>query len=168
MPFKPRALPPLKVLHKMFRYEPETGTIFSRVARTTRNLIERCDKVGPTGYRKVYLAPHRYYAHRIAWALYYGVEPDNFIDHINGDKADNRISNLRLAEHHENLWNAPAYSSNKSGIKGVYWRPGLKKWGASIRVNNARTYLGSFTSLEEAKMAIKMARAFAHKKFARD
>ena len=168
MPFKPRALPPLSVLHKMLRYEPETGSIFPMVARTSRKLNERCDKISPTGYRKVYLAPHRYYAHRIAWTLYYGMEPINFIDHINGDKTDNRIANLRLADHHENLWNMPVYSSNKSGIKGVYWRPKNKAWGASITVNGSRKYLGSFNTLDEAKVTLKVARKIIHGKFARD
>ncbi|MDA6380520.1 HNH endonuclease signature motif containing protein [Escherichia coli] len=62
-----------------------------------------------------------YPAHRLAWLIVYGTMPDGFIDHINRVRTDNRISNLRLVTHSENMQNRKIQKNNKSGYRGVSW-----------------------------------------------
>jgi hypothetical protein len=160
---KPKPLPSAEQLRDLFIYDQETGAIFPKTGRTSRRAGVRCDKVNATGYRVIYCAPLRYYAHRIAWKLHYGMEPE-YIDHINGNRTDNSIANLREATHAQNLYNMPRYSSNTSGYKGVYKR-GIK-WGAQINVDRRRIYLGTFASRADAIRAVQSARATLHGEFA--
>jgi hypothetical protein len=98
--------------------------------------------------------------------MYYGEEVPEYLDHINGDKTDNRISNLRVASHAQNLQNMPTYKSNTSGIKGVYWRNADKKWAAQINTNGQRLFLGMYEAKADAVRAIKEARERLHREFA--
>lgn len=72
------------------------------------------------------------------------------VDHINGNSLDNRRANLRLASHSENVKNRKRARNNKSGIIGVHWKKAAKKWAAAISINGVSTYLGCFSSKEEA------------------
>ena len=76
---------------------------------------------------------------------------DEYIDHINGIKYDNRRSNLRVCTNSQNLMNRGLQGNNKSGVTGVYWRPEKNKWQAQIKVNGVNKYLGIFKTIEEAK-----------------
>lgn len=76
-------------------------------------------------------------------------------DHINRDKLDNRKSNLRLVTHRENVINSSKYSTNRSGVRGVYKKG--SKWAAQIRVNTKAIYLGTYTTVENAAKAYKSA-----------
>jgi hypothetical protein len=105
------------------------------------------------GYRVGTILKRRAYAHRIAWLLHYGVWPTNHIDHINGDRSDNRIVNLRDATPLENRRNSRRRSDNKSGICGVSWCPRSNKWETCIRVKGRSIHLGKFASLSEAAAA---------------
>jgi hypothetical protein len=167
MPFKPKPLPSADMLRQNFRYDPETGAIFPKVIRTSRKPNERCDRINSTGYRAVWLSPLYYYAHRVVWVLHCGTDPPEYIDHINGDRTDNRIANLRAASHSQNLANMPIYSSNVSGYKGVYRRSN-GKWGAQINVNCKRIFLGVFETPEDAARVVRAARDTYHGSFARD
>ena len=89
----------------------------------------------------------------------HGCWPPHEIDHINRNRADNRLSNLRLATSQENKGNTRILASNKSGMKGVYWHKLRGKWAACISVNNANTHLGLFASKEEASAASRKAAA---------
>jgi hypothetical protein len=163
MPLRPKPLPATERLRELFRYEPMTGAIFPRQLRTNRKPNQRCDAVNQTGYRVIFITPLKYYAHRIAWKLHYGTEP-SYIDHINGDKGDNRIVNLREASHTQNLWNVPTYKSNTSGIKGVHKRG--RKWAAQINAGR-RIFLGKFDTKAEAAAALIAARKKLHGNFAK-
>ncbi len=100
-------------------------------------------------------------AHRIAWALHYGVLPDPSmeIDHINGDRSDNRISNLRLVSQVDNLRNKTQYKNCKHGYPGIFKDlDGRKKpWRAGIGVNGTVIKVGSFRCKTAAIFARKAA-----------
>jgi hypothetical protein len=80
-------------------------------------------------------------------------------DHINGDKLDNRRTNLRIATPTQNLQNRGKTKQNKSGYKGVSWYRAMGKWRAQITVNGKKTYLGTFATPEEAYAAYAAAAA---------
>lgn len=106
------------------------------------------------GYLCVGLVPHgRLSAHRIAWAIHYGVWPKGEVDHINGDTSDNRIKNLRAVSTSENSKNKSKYRNNTSGITGVSYHKGIRQWTAGIRVDGKRIHLGAFDEKEDAILA---------------
>ncbi|GLY59677.1 hypothetical protein Pcaca05_05350 [Pectobacterium carotovorum subsp. carotovorum] len=120
------------------------------------------------GYLKVSVSGKSYYVHRITWLLHYGNNPEFFIDHINGNRSDNRISNLRLASNTENIWNSKKMKNNSSGVKGVCWNAAANKWVARIRINGERKTVGAFSSIEDAELAITNARNELHGDFSRN
>jgi hypothetical protein len=95
-----------------------------------------------------------YYAHRLAFFLFYGRWPDN-IDHINHNRSDNRISNLREVSRQENQKNLRMPRDNKSGIVGVTWYKRRQKWTAYISIDCARKHLGYFDNKNDAIKARK-------------
>ena len=110
------------------------------------------------GYRCGKLMRKDVLAHRVIWALVHGEEPEE-IDHINGDKLDNRLCNLRSVTHGENLKNRPIYSNNKSGFTGVYFYARDLKWIAQIKANGRRMHVGRFNCVTAAAVARKIAEA---------
>ena len=109
--------------------------------------------VSQQGYRLIDIlgAPKR--AHKIAWLLMTGSNPDTDIDHINQDKADNRWSNLRLATRSQNMANTGLRSTNTTGIKGVRWLSQRRKWCARITVDRREIHLGVFDTIDDAANA---------------
>ena len=96
-------------------------------------------------------------AHRLAWFYVYGSWPNDQIDHINRNKTDNRIANLREVTNKQNQQNASKRSDNTSGHPGVSWYKRDSKWQARIKHNQKDTHLGYFENLEEAIAARKAA-----------
>lgn len=169
-------LPEIAVLRKLLRYEADTGKLFW-LAR------DEDDFDGPVGFGglwkarnwnaqyagkeafatvsdgylkgEIFRRPYR--AHRIAWAIYYGHPPSGIIDHINGQRGDNRIANLRLVSPMGNAQNARLAVNNSSGFTGVSFVPSINKWGAYITFAGKRTTLGYFSELDDAVAARKAA-----------
>lgn len=104
----------------------------------------------------------KYRAHRIAWLLTHGEYPPHGIDHANGDKADNRLSNLRAATQAENGQNLKTKSNNTSGHPGVSWFKPVNKWRARIMLNRKEYGLGYFDSVEAAAEAYRKAKTELH------
>jgi hypothetical protein len=108
------------------------------------------------GYRSIKIDGFGVAAHRVAWCLSHGAWPEFEIDHINCDKSDNRLENLRCATRHENQRNAPIAKNNRSGYKGVYWNKSLKKWVAQIKTGGKNSSLGGFKTAAEASAAYEI------------
>jgi hypothetical protein len=94
-----------------------------------------------------------YSAHRLAWLYVYGEWPSDQIDHINRNRSDNRIANLRIATPTQNQANRSVCKRNTTGFKGVTVDPRTGRFRAKIRVNGKRTHIGVFDSAEEAGAA---------------
>ncbi|MCV8287799.1 HNH endonuclease [Escherichia coli] len=109
------------------------------------------------GYLRIGICGRLYRSHRVAWALHYGYWPDNEIDHISGDRSDNRIDNLRSVTSAANSKNLRLYSTNKTGIPGVGWYKARGKWRAKINVSGKVKHIGYFDDFREAMKARKAA-----------
>ena len=107
------------------------------------------------GYHRITLGSRTWQAHRLAWAIYHGEWPEGQLDHINGDKSDNSIENLRVVSHAENSRNVKRSSANTSGVTGVSFYRQRSRWRATITVNRKHMSLGHFGSFDDAVAARK-------------
>ena len=96
--------------------------------------------------------------HRVVWLLAYGEWPIGFVDHINNDRTDNRLSNLRLANSNQNSRNCVMHVTNKSGYRGVSWSEYHNKWVARIGLGDqGHKFLGYFKCKTAAAVAYDQA-----------
>ena len=116
----------------------------------------------PTGYAQVSVGGKKLYAHRIIYAIAHGTMPKGQIDHVNGNRVDNRIENLRDVSSSENNHNRKMNKNNSSGFPGVYWSSQHQKWRAYIKVDYQRICLGIFDNFADAVKARKMAKIKYH------
>ena len=145
-------------LRSILDYNSETG-IFTWKVRTA-NRVKVGDVAGYSNgndYLQISVQSRLYQAHRLAWLHTRGVWPKDQIDHINRNRSDNRISNLREATNKQNQQNTGKQSNNTSGHPGVSWYKRISKWQAQIDHNQKHIHLGYFTDIEEALSARKAA-----------
>lgn len=102
------------------------------------------------GYWMIKLNDKYWFAHRLAWLYVYGKLPDTILDHINKNKSDNRIENLRECSLRQNRYNSKLNKNNTSGYRGIHFSKKAKKWKAAIHKGNKYILVGYFTTLEEA------------------
>ena len=122
--------------------------------------------VNKQGYLQVCISHKLYRSHRIGWLLSTGKWPIHQIDHINNNRVDNRLCNLREATNTENSMNSGLRADNSSGIKGVSWNKRIQKWHARIYANKKFNHLGYFETTDEAKTTIQSHRKLHHGEFA--
>jgi hypothetical protein len=162
-----KQLPSRDELLRLFSYDLATGDLRWRVRSGPRAEGQRAGTVNWRGYLVVGIDHIYYYTGRIIWKIMTGNDPEVWIDHIDGDRTNNKWVNLRLATNGQNLHNSKLRSDNKSGVKGVHWDVRHKKWRAIISVNKQHIRLGRFNTINEAEMAILSERAKLHGEFAR-
>lgn len=125
-------------------YNPETGDLWwLETGRPAGHVNDR-------GYRVIEINRKRHKAHRIAWCIFHGKYPDGEIDHINRNKSDNRIVNLRDVSTQGNMRNRGLQKNNTSGYAGVCWHNNKKKWISKIKVNGEWKWLGEFDDKNQA------------------
>lgn len=143
---------------ELISYDPATGLFRWKKSHSKR--IWPGKQAGSTasdGYVHIGLANKVYKAHRLAWLLMTGLWPKEQVDHINGNRSDNRWVNLRQVSNLENARNRSASRNNKSGVTGVYWDKQRSKWRARIKVGEKKIELGAFSDIREAERARKNA-----------
>lgn len=141
-------------LKEAYNYDSETGFLTRKVDCGTR--WRRGEIVGTiqvNGYRSVSLGSRRFLAHRLIWLYVFGRWPAADIDHINRNRDDNRISNLREATRGQNNINSKVQHNNTSGYKGAYYDRRRKCWYAEIWVNNQKIFLGRYETAANAGAA---------------
>ena len=154
----------IDVLRQAFVYDPERGTLIWKLrppshfkcsqaagAWNTKYAGSVAGAVNKDGYIQLNLGDKTFLAHRLIWALVHGQWPPDQIDHIDGDRQNNKLSNLRTATPLENQRNLKRHRGNSSGFTGVQYRPlHNKPWSARISVRGELKYLGSFRCVTAA------------------
>lgn len=168
-----KALPSPDVIRQLLRYEPETGKLFwlprgpewfngggnggARAAANAWNARyaekEAITAKNGNGYLAGLVLSQRLPAHRIIWALVFEEWPKSSIDHIDHDRTNNRIGNLRAATVADNARNLTRRSDNSTGVTGVFWNKKSQRWTANIRVDGKLIHLGYFPSVDAAANA---------------
>lgn len=155
-------------VRKWLDYDPETGRFDWRdPPRAVLIKSVRADvRYRRAGYRKISVNERMYLAHRLAWLHYYGEWPANYVDHINRDRADNRIVNLRDVTQAQNSRNTTSRSATLP--KGLAYRPCKRgdRWSASIAVDGKHWALGTFIRVTDAYAAYCIAARYFHGEFA--
>jgi hypothetical protein len=155
-------------LHEAFNYDPATG-VFSR-KKVFSNRSKVGGKLGLKQAKRhitIYQNGKYYCAHRLAWLYVYGKWPDGYVDHINGDPTDNRISNLRDSTQSQNLCNSKLPVTNKTGVKGVSWDDSRGQWFAKIQYKKKQYPLGRYDDFDVACQVVMQKRLEIHGSFAR-
>ena len=156
-----KALPSIEQLQNFFVIDETSASGLRN--KIKRNGVKAGDVSGAAtngGYWKVMVNGVFYKVHRIVYALHHGIDPGFLIvDHINRNKQDNRVNNLRLVSRQINGINADIYSHNTTGIKGVssVKKGATVKFRARITLNGICKHLGYFDTAEEAKKAREVA-----------
>jgi hypothetical protein len=149
-------------LRHVLDYDPETGVFIWCVATSQRTKIGSiAGGKDSYGYFHVQIDSKCYKAHRLAWLYVYGVWPVGVIDHINRNREDNRIANLRDVTASQNMRNCKIRKTNTSGYKGVSYLAAKKRWAAQIYLTGKNTLLGLFDTADAAAQAY-VATAKAH------
>lgn len=160
---------PLLLLREALSYNPDSGDLIwkvrpvwhfaetkKRTAQHTQRLVNSAQAGKPAGsateegYRIVTICGVALLAHRVAFAIATGRWPKEELDHINGDKGDNRLSNLREVDRQGNALNLAKRKDNRSGVIGVGWYPRTGKWRARITIAGKTKAIGHYSTFEEA------------------
>jgi hypothetical protein len=157
-------------LIEFLHYDADTGTLTWRERDIKYFTLTRAWKAWNTqyanteagskksdGYLKVQIFKKQHLAHRVAWAIYYGKYPDGHIDHINGNRSDNRIKNLRDVTIQENARNQKISKINASGHSGIHYYKAGGSWAAYIYCDKKKIHLGYFDKVDDAIAARKQA-----------
>jgi len=117
------------------------------------------------GYRRIMVDKKHHLTHRLVYLMHHGHLP-KFLDHINNNRLDNRIENLREATVSQNQCNKVYNGKSKSGVKGVCWHKRENRWSAQIQINKKKICLGYFKSVEDAAKVLQGSREKYHGEFA--
>jgi len=129
------------------------------------NIGDVAGYIGTNGYLRICILGKYYLAHRIIFLMFNGYLP-KAIDHIDGDKSNNKVENIRECTTNQNQYNAKLRKDNKSGYKGINLDKRNKMWHARIMVDGKRIHLGYFDDPEVAEKEVRIARIKYHGEFA--
>jgi hypothetical protein len=146
-----------KILKSILNYNPETGIFTWRKKPSKQiNIGSIAGTKNHYGYVEICVDSKKYQSHRLAWLYVHGFGPEQQIDHINGDRSDNRICNLRDVSHTVNNCNQKIHREGK--LPGCTFLSRVKKWQAQVKINGQCKYLGCYKTQQEAHKAYTRAK----------
>lgn len=145
-------------LKELLNYNQNTGIFTWIVNKNRAHIGDIAGCSNSKGYIYIQINGYNFRAHRLAWLYVYGKFPDYEIDHIDRDRKNNRISNLRDINHNQNMQNTKIYSSNKSGYRGVSWNKTQCKWKVTVRYKQKHYHGGVFVNIDDAIESVKCLR----------
>lgn len=148
-------------VRQLFTYREDGSLIRNRTGK-----VVVCSPSKHHRYLRIYIKGKAHFLHRIIFLLAHGYLPEG-IDHIDGDRFNNRIENLRAANQSQNCLNRSAHKNNKSGYKNIYWQKNMGKWGVKVTINRKVETVGYFDDIEMANLIASEYRAKYHGEFAR-
>jgi hypothetical protein len=154
--------PGFETFAEWLSYNPDTGELTWIKGKRGLSAGTKAGRLERTGYVRVMFERRQHLAHRVAWLLMTGSWPEFTIDHINGDRADNRFVNLRHAKHCENMRNIAGRSPHGKGVHIFRGR-----YRAQIRSGGEKIWLGDYDTPEQARDAYRAAAAKFHGEYAR-
>lgn len=138
----------------LFSYNPTTGELLWRNPSTHRLAVgERVGAITANGRLAVGIDGQRHYAHRVAWLYVHGVLPQENISAKNGDYTDLRLDNFEVQSFAATARKSGLRKTNTSGVRGVIWDKGKRKWRAEITRDYQHVFLGRFDTKEDAERA---------------
>ena len=157
-------------LKGILEYNPDNGVFTWKVAQKygKRKVGDIAGHLNADRYWHIIYKKKVYKAHRLAWLYTYGEFPEDMLDHIDGDKSNNRLINLRGCSRSENQKNQKLAKNNTSGFKGVYQDKKSGKWRAVAMLNGKNKHLGVFLTPEEAYSTYNAFAKVNHGEFYRD
>lgn len=145
-----------KRLTELLVYDKDSGVFTWRIKHCRKTIVGTiAGHQLKKGYRQIRIDRTLYPEHRLAWFYTHKEWPYPEVDHINRDKSDNRMSNLRISMPGAQQFNTGMFKHNSSGIKGVSFHKNTGTWRAYIQVNGKFISLGCYKTIEEAEMARK-------------
>ncbi|HEY3987431.1 HNH endonuclease signature motif containing protein [Cedecea sp.] len=155
----------IEKLKELLSYNPATGVLIWKVDYGRAKAGQEASAKNGAGYKRIGIDGRKYYCHRICWAISYGYWPSKNIDHVDRDRGNNSISNLREVTQGENCRNKGINPLNPHGYKGISLYKRTGKWTAQIKVNGEKMHLGYFPTKEEAAAAYDEAVNSTHGEF---
>lgn len=149
----------------MLRYNPETGELCWSERAPSQRRGKIAGFVSWNGYRRIVLSGENIFVHRLVWFYVHNRWPSHLLDHRDGDRSNNRLSNLREATHSQNSSNRKVVVSS-SGLKGVCFHRLTGKWQAAIKSEGRSFHIGLFSTKEEAYEAYMKEANLRHGPFA--
>jgi hypothetical protein len=142
-------------LHRIFDYVD--GNLVWKIARQKVAAGSIAGYVNPNGYKYITLDKKRYKAHRLVFVYHYGYMPKE-LDHIDRNKINNKIENLREVSHSDNCKNIGVKKNNISGVKNVSFHKSRNKYNVRLKINAKTTSFGYYEDLELAELVAIEAR----------
>lgn len=150
-------------VRSLFVYDFDKGLLFWRENKGTTGKAGREAGYTSNGYRSVKIDSRGYLTHRLIWLYVHGCEPNEHIDHIDGDRSNNRMDNLREASNTMNMENqTKPLKNNRSGYLGVSYRKDRDNYRAQIWVGTKRIHLGNYSDAKSAHEAYLKAKRELH------
>jgi len=145
-------------LNSILACDPMLGVFYWKVPAKRRKIDDVAGTLRKDGYIQIQIDYELHLVHRLMIFVQCGEYPEHEVDHINRNRSDNRLVNLRCADRKQNSENKSMLSNNTSGYRGVCWDPVREKWKVQIKHNKVNKFVGRYDSIEDANVAAINAR----------